>query len=286
MSAVIIDGRKVAERIRSEVAQRAREVGIGDASPGLAVVLVGDNPASAMYVRNKGRTAERLGIRYRLHTPPASLSTGELLYLVRSLGADDSVDAILVQLPLPRHIDADAVIDAVDPRKDADGFHPLNLGLLAGGRPVLAPPCTPAGCMELLRHYEVPVAGQRAVVIGRSTIVGRPLAIMLTNADATVTLCHSKTRDLPAVSREADILVTATGRPGAIDGSYVKPGACVIDVGTTPIEGGVAGDAERSSVEAVAGWLTPVPGGVGPMTIAMLMRNTVALAASRRPVAA
>jgi methylenetetrahydrofolate dehydrogenase (NADP+)/methenyltetrahydrofolate cyclohydrolase len=286
MSAVIIDGRAVAERVRAGVEGRVRHIAAGDGAPTLAVVLVGDDPASAMYVRNKERAAARLGIRVVHHTPPASVGTGELVYLVRSLGDDDGVDAILVQLPLPRHVETDAVIDAVDPRKDADGFHPLNLGQLAAGRSVTAVPCTPAGCMELLRAYDVPIAGSRAVVIGRSTIVGRPLAIMLTNADATVTVCHSKTRDLAAVAAEADILVAALGRPAAVDASYVKPGACVIDVGTTPVEGGVVGDVDRARVEPVAGWLTPVPGGVGPMTIAMLMRNTVELAAARRRPAA
>jgi methylenetetrahydrofolate dehydrogenase (NADP+)/methenyltetrahydrofolate cyclohydrolase len=276
----------VAERVRAGVEEQVRLMGTDDRAPTLAVVLVGDDPASAMYVRSKERVAARLGIRVLHHTPPASVDTGELVHLVRSLGDDDSVDAILVQLPLPRHVQTDAVIDAVDPRKDADGFHPLNLGRLAAGRAVTASPCTPAGCMELLRAYDVRVAGSRAVVIGRSTIVGRPLASMLTNADATVTVCHSRTQDLPAVAAEADILVAALGRPGAVDASYVKPGACVIDVGTTPTDGGVAGDVDRAGVEPLAGWLTPVPGGVGPMTIAMLMRNTVELAAARRRPAA
>ena len=201
---------------------------------------------------------------------------------MRSLEADDSIDGILVQLPLPPHIDAAAVTACISPEKDADGFHPYNLGRLAEGRPAAVAPGTPLGCMELLRRSEMPIRGSRAVVVGRSAIVGRPLALMLTNADATVTICHSRTRDLAAVCREADILVAAIGRPGMVDASFVKPGAFVIDVGTTPRDGVVLGDVDRESVEPVAGWLTPVPGGVGPMTVAMLLRNTTSLATARR----
>jgi methylenetetrahydrofolate dehydrogenase (NADP+)/methenyltetrahydrofolate cyclohydrolase len=190
---------------------------------------------------------------------------------------------MLVQLPLPRQIDSAAVLEAVPAAKDADGFHPLNLGRLAAGAAPPVLPGTPLGCMELLRRSGVPIAGSRAVVVGRSVIVGRPLALLLLNADATVTVCHSKTRDLAAVCREADILVAAIGRPGMITAQYVKPGAAVIDVGTTPVDGHLLGDVDRASVEPVAGWLTPVPGGVGPMTVAMLLRNTLALARARRP---
>jgi methylenetetrahydrofolate dehydrogenase (NADP+)/methenyltetrahydrofolate cyclohydrolase len=195
---------------------------------------------------------------------------------------DDGIDGILVQLPLPSQIDPDTVLTAVRPDKDADGLHPLNFGLLAKGAhaPVVA--CTPAGCMELLRRSEVPIRGSHAVVVGRSAIVGRPMAMLLLNADCTVTMCHSRTRDLLGVCRSADILIAATGRPGMITTDYVKPGACVIDVGTTSVDGKLRGDVDRASVEPVAGWLTPVPGGVGPMTIAMLMHNTVALCAARR----
>lgn len=250
-------------------------------APGLAVVLCGDDPASASYVRGKGRIAEKVGIGFALHTPGADSTTGQLVDLVAGLNADPAVDAILVQLPLPPQIDQDAVIEAVDPAKDADGFHPVNLGRLAAGRTVTAPPCTPAGCLELLRRHGVPLRGSRAAVIGRSTIVGRPLALMLTNEDATVTLCHSRTADLPAVCRQADILVAAAGRPAMVGADHVKAGAAVIDVGTTPVEGRLRGDVDRDAVEPVAGWLTPVPGGVGPMTIAMLMRNTCSLAAAR-----
>jgi methylenetetrahydrofolate dehydrogenase (NADP+)/methenyltetrahydrofolate cyclohydrolase len=286
MSAVIIDGKAVAADIRASVTRECEALlRQGMTAPGLAVVLCGDNPASAMYVRNKGRTAERVGIRFQLHTPPATSSAEELLQLVRRLDNDDEVDAILVQLPLPSGVDTRAVIDCVSPQKDADGFHPLNFGRLAEGTPGVVTPCTPHGCMELMSRYDVPLAGARAVVVGRSTIVGRPLAAMLTNADATVTVCHSKTVDLEDVCREADILVAATGRPQMINAGHVKPGACVIDVGTTPTDNGVVGDVNRAAVEPVAGWLTPVPGGVGPMTIAMLLQNTVALAVARRHAA-
>jgi methylenetetrahydrofolate dehydrogenase (NADP+)/methenyltetrahydrofolate cyclohydrolase len=217
-----------------------------------------------------------------LHRPPADSSTDALVERVGALDADDSVDGILVQLPLPPQIDAAAVMECISPEKDADGFHPCNFGRLAEGHPGTVAPGTPLGCMELLSRYDVPLRGSRAVVIGRSAIVGRPLALMLTNADATVTICHSRTVDLAAISREADILVAAIGRPRMVDASYVKPGAFVIDVGTTPVDGAVVGDVDRASVEPVAGWLTPVPGGVGPMTVAMLLRNTVALARARR----
>jgi methylenetetrahydrofolate dehydrogenase (NADP+)/methenyltetrahydrofolate cyclohydrolase len=283
MSAVIIDGKAVAAELRAELAARiALITEDGTPPPSLAVVLCGDDPASALYVRNKGRAAERAGVRFALHRPPADSTTDELAALVGALDADDSVDGILVQLPLPAQIDAVAVMERVSPEKDADGFHPCNFGRLAEGHPGTVAPCTPLGCMELLRRSDVRLPGSRAVVIGRSAIVGRPLALMLTNADATVTICHSRTRDLAAISREADILVAAIGRPRMVDASYVKPGAFVIDVGTTPEDGVVVGDVDRASVEPVAGWLTPVPGGVGPMTVAMLLRNTVALARARR----
>jgi methylenetetrahydrofolate dehydrogenase (NADP+)/methenyltetrahydrofolate cyclohydrolase len=284
VSAIIIDGRAVAQGIRDEVAAEVEQmVAAGAAPPHLAVILCGDDPASATYVRGKQRAAEKAGIRFTLETPPGDSTTEQLVRLCRRFAEAADVDGILVQLPLPRQIDADAVLEAVPADKDADGFHPLNFGRLAAGQQVETGPGTPMGCMELLRRAGVPIAGQRAVVLGRSVIVGRPLALLLLNADATVTICHSKTRDLAAVCREADILVAAIGRPGMITAEYVKPGAAVIDVGTTPIEGrGVVGDVNRESVEPVAGWLTPVPGGVGPMTIAMLMRNTLALARARR----
>jgi methylenetetrahydrofolate dehydrogenase (NADP+)/methenyltetrahydrofolate cyclohydrolase len=286
VSAIIIDGSAVARSIRAEIATEVAAMAAARlATPHLGVVLCGDDPASATYVRNKGRAAERAGIRFTLLTPGADSRTADILGLCAGLSGDPDIDGMLVQLPLPRQIDAGAVLEAVPAAKDADGFHPLNLGRLAAGAvpPVL--PGTPLGCMELLRRSGVPIAGSRAVVVGRSVIVGRPLALLLINADATVTVCHSKTRDLAAVCREADILVAAIGRPGMITAEYVKPGAAVIDVGTTPVDGRLLGDVDRASVEPVAGWLTPVPGGVGPMTVAMLLRNTLALARARRPAA-
>jgi methylenetetrahydrofolate dehydrogenase (NADP+)/methenyltetrahydrofolate cyclohydrolase len=283
VSAIIVDGKAVAAELRAELTDEvARMSTEGIDPPSLAVVLCGDDPASAIYVRNKRRAAERAGVRFTLLTPSGESSTAELVALVRSLEADDSIDGILVQLPLPPQIDAEAVMACISPEKDADGFHPYNFGRLAEGHPALVAPGTPLGCMELLRRSDFPLRGSRAVVIGRSAIVGRPVALLLTNADATVTICHSRTRELPSICREADILVAAIGRPGMVDASYVKPGAFVIDVGTTPIDGVVHGDIDRASVEPVAGWLTPVPGGVGPMTIAMLLRNVLALARARR----
>ncbi len=283
MTATIIDGSAIAKTIRAEIATEvATMVEAGHAAPHLAVVLCGDDPASATYVRNKGRAAERAGIRFTLHTPGGDSSTAEILDLCARIREDPGVDGRLVQLPLPRQIDSAAVLEAVPAAKDADGFHPLNLGRLAAGAAARVVPGTPLGCMELLRRSGVPIAGSRAVVVGRSVIVGRPVALLLVNADATVTVCHSKTRDLAGVCREADILIAAIGRPGMITAEFVKPGAAVIDVGTSPVEGRLLGDVDRASVEPVAGWLTPVPGGVGPMTIAMLLRNTLALARDRR----
>jgi len=286
MSATIVDGKAIAAELREELA--AEIVAMtedGSRPPSLAVVLCGDDPASALYVRNKGRAAERVGIHFMLHRPPGTSTTAELVDLVRELDADDEVDGILVQVPLPSHIDEQAVTRWVSREKDADGFHPYNLGLLAAGHEGAVAPCTPLGCLELLRRSGVSVRGKRAVVIGRSPNVGRPLAFLLTNADATVTVCHSRTGDLASVCREADILVAATGRPQMVDATYVKPGAFVIDVGTTPQEGALIGDVDRAGVEPMAGWLTPVPGGVGPMTVAMVLRNTLALARARRSLA-
>ncbi|MBJ7594557.1 MAG: bifunctional 5,10-methylenetetrahydrofolate dehydrogenase/5,10-methenyltetrahydrofolate cyclohydrolase [Candidatus Dormibacteraeota bacterium] len=282
MSAVIIDGRAVAAAVREEVGARARELTESGIRPGLGVVLCGENPASQIYVRNKGKAAEELGLRVDQQTPPGDSSTADIVSVVQRMNDDDGIDGILVQLPLPSQIDPDAVLDVLRPDKDADGLHPLNMGLLAQGAkpPVVA--CTPAGCMEMLRRYDVPLRGSRAVVVGRSALVGRPMAMLLVNADCTVTMCHSRTVDLPAACREADILIAAIGRAGMITADYVKPGACVVDVGTSRVDGKLRGDVDRESVEPVAGWLTPVPGGVGPMTIAMLMHNTVALCAARR----
>ena len=284
MSAVIIDGKAVAAAVRAEVAERARQLSDAGIRPGLGVVLCGHDSASEIYVRNKGKVAEELGLHVDQQTPPGDSSTADIVSVVQRMNDDDGIDGILVQLPLPSQIDPDAVLDVLRPDKDADGLHPVNMGLLAQGArpPVVA--CTPAGCMEMLRRYDVPLRGSRAVVVGRSALVGRPMAMLLLNADCTVTMCHSRTVDLPAVCRDADILIAAIGRAGMITADYVKPGACVIDVGTSRVDGKVRGDVDRESVEPVAGWLTPVPGGVGPMTIAMLMHNTVALCAARRGV--
>jgi len=282
LSAIIIDGTAVASAVREDVQRDAEAmVAAGMRAPRLDVVLCNDDPASASYVRSKERMAERLAMRGTVHTPPLDSSTEQIVALVEQLNDDDDVDAMLVQLPLMPHIDSGAVLNAIAPEKDADGLNPINFGLLAQGRPRVAP-ATPAGCMELLRRYDVPIRGARAVVIGRSSLVGRPIAALLTNADATVTVCHSRTRDLPGVCREADILVAALGRPGFVDASYVKPGACVLDVGINRVGERIVGDVDRDSVEPVAGWLTPVPKGVGPMTVAMLMRNMLDLARARR----
>jgi methylenetetrahydrofolate dehydrogenase (NADP+)/methenyltetrahydrofolate cyclohydrolase len=283
VSAILIDGKAMAAEIRAEVgAEVAAMVGAGGPAPHLAVVLCGDDPASHTYVRNKGRAAEKAGIRFTLHTPPGTSTTAQLVELVRSVVADDDVDGVLVQLPLPHQIDQESVTSCVPVVKDADGFDALTFGRLAQGAPITVGPGTPMGCMEMLRRSGITIAGARAVVVGRSVIVGRPMALLLTNADATVTICHSRTRDLAAVCREADILVAAIGRPRMITADFVKPGAAVIDVGINQEGSGIVGDVDREAVEPVAGWLTPVPGGVGPMTIAMLLRNTLTLARARR----
>jgi methylenetetrahydrofolate dehydrogenase (NADP+) / methenyltetrahydrofolate cyclohydrolase len=282
MSAVIIDGRAVAAAVRGQVAARISELTAAGTTPGLGAILCGDDPGSAVYVRNKGRVAQELGIHFDLRRPDAGSSTRDILELVHAMNEDDRIDGILVQLPLPAQIDPDIIQAATSPNKDADGLHPFNFGRLAQGAPAKVVACTPSGCMELLRRYDVPLRGARAVVVGRSALVGRPLGMLLLNADCTVTFCHSHTANLASVCRQADILVAATGRPGMITADHIKPGACVIDVGTTRVGDKLRGDVDRESVEPVAGWLTPVPGGVGPMTIAMLMHNTVALCAARR----
>jgi methylenetetrahydrofolate dehydrogenase (NADP+)/methenyltetrahydrofolate cyclohydrolase len=282
MSAKILDGKALAARIKDQLATEVDELRARGIEPGLAVILVGEDPASQIYVRNKGKAAEELGIHVEQQTPPGDSSTADIVSIVQRMNDDDGIDAILVQLPLPAQIDPDVILVATDPDKDADGLHPFNFGRLAQGAPAKVVACTPAGCMELLRRYEVPLRGARAVVVGRSALVGRPLGMLLLNADCTVTFCHSHTADLASVCRQADILVAAAGRPGMITAEYVQPGACVLDVGTTKVGDKLRGDVDRDSVEPVAGWLTPVPGGVGPMTVAMLMRNTVALCAARR----
>jgi methylenetetrahydrofolate dehydrogenase (NADP+)/methenyltetrahydrofolate cyclohydrolase len=280
MSAKIIDGRKIAEALRGEIAREAAELrsrtGI---IPHLAAVLVGDDPASAVYVRNKQKACEKAGLKSTLIKLPAETTGAELLDRVRRLNADESVHGILVQLPLPRQIAPQPVLDAVAPLKDVDCFHPENVGLLSQGRPRFMP-CTPSGVQQLLMHSGVPVPGAHVVIVGRSDLVGRPLALMLMQkgpaADATVTICHSRTRDLGSVTRAADILVAAMGQPEFIKADMVRPGAVVIDVGTS--RGGertVVGDVEFAGVSQVASAITPVPGGVGPMTITMLLANTV-----------
>ncbi len=303
MAANILDGNKIAAEIRSEIASEVRAMTAAGMRPGLAVVLVGNNPASEIYVRGKVKSCEELGIYSEKHTPPDTVSTEALLELIEDLNRRDEIDGILVQLPLPTQVDSKKVLLAVDPRKDVDGFHPMNVGYLSTQRPGLVP-CTPAGIMEILKRSNIPVAGQEAVVVGRSDIVGKPVAMLLLNANATVTVCHSKTRDLPGVCRRADILVAAIGRAGMVTPEFVKPGAAVIDVGMNKVtdkaefERLFAGNARREEtfrtkgstlvgdvdprVAEVAGAVTPVPGGVGPLTIAMLMVNTVRAAKLRR----
>jgi len=302
MPAAILDGTKIAQEIRSEAAVEVKSMTAGGVRPGLAVVLVGHNPASEIYVRGKVKACEEVGVYSEKFTPPETASTAELLALVEDLNRRDEIDGILVQLPLPAQVDAKKVLLAVDPAKDVDGFHPMNVGFLSTQRPGLVP-CTPAGVLEILKRSGIPIAGREAVVVGRSDIVGKPVAMLLTNSNATVTICHSKTHDLAAVCRRADILVAAIGRAGIITRDFVKPGATVIDVGMNTVSDPVefrrffAGNAKREEtflkkgstlmgdvhpeVAEVAGALTPVPGGVGPLTIAMLMFNTVKAAKMR-----
>ena len=303
MPASILDGNKIASDIRAEVAVEVKSLSAAGMRPGLAVILVGNHPASEIYVRGKVKSCEEVGIYSEKHTPPDTVSTQDLLALVNDLNHRDEIDGILVQLPLPSQVDSKKVLMAVDPAKDVDGFHPMNVGFLSTQRPGLVP-CTPAGIMEILKRSNIPVAGQDAVVIGRSDIVGKPTAMLLTNGNATVTICHSKTRDLPGVCRRGDILVAAIGRAGMVTRDFVKPGATVIDVGMNKVTDRAefdrlfAGNAKREEtfrtkgstlvgdvhpeVAEVAGAMTPVPGGVGPLTIAMLMANTLRAAKLRR----
>ncbi len=279
MTARLIDGKAVAAALRAEVAARVAAAGF---SPGLAVVLVGEDPASSVYVRTKDRAAREAGIIPQTIRLSADTAQAELLAVIHSLNQDPAVDGILVQLPLPKGIDPQAVIQAIDPAKDVDGFHPVNVGRLADGRPSLVP-CTPLGVMKLLKATGIAVAGARALVLGRSSIVGRPMASLLLGADATVTIAHSRTRDLPAECLRADIVVAAVGRPEMVTGDWIKPGATVIDVGINRLaDGRLVGDAAFESCAAVAGAITPVPGGVGPMTVACLLENTLAAALTRR----
>jgi len=313
MPARILDGLKIRDEIFSELKSEIAKLHAQGIRPGLAAVLVGENPASQLYVKSKIAACEQLGMASWLHTPPAGVSTDYMLQLVRDLNADDNVDGILIQLPLPAQIDSKRVLESVDPAKDVDGFHPVSLGRLVSNRPGLVA-CTPAGCMEMLRRNKIPIEGAHAVVLGRSDIVGKPMALLLLHANATVTICHSKTRDLPDVIRRADILVAAIGKAGYVQPDWIKPaaagrpGAAVIDVGTNKVtdaaeaaqllrnfperlekfrtKGNVLiGDVHPDAIQ-VAGALSPVPGGVGPMTITMLMSNAVKAARLRRATSA
>ena len=278
----MIDGKAVAARVRAEVMQAASELRATGAAPTLAVVLVGDDPASAIYVRNKTRAAREANVDVRDHRLPATATQAELGALIDSLNRDSGVDGILVQMPLPPPLDPDAVVRALDPGKDVDGLHPANLGSLAQGRPRFVP-CTPNGCMRLLREVDTQLDGARAVVIGRSLLVGKPIALLLSNANATVTMCHSRTRDLADEVRRADIVVAAVGRAELVRGDWIKPGAVVLDVGMNrKADGKLVGDVEFAAAAERARAITPVPGGVGPMTVAYLLENTVTAARWRR----
>jgi len=306
MTARILSGTAIRDQIFAELKEEAARLAAEGIRPGLAAVLVGENPASQLYVKSKIAACEQLGIASWLHTPPASSTTGEMLGLVEELNRDENVDGILVQLPLPSQVDTKKVLETVNPAKDVDGFHPVNLGRLVSGRPGLVA-CTPAGCMEILRRNDIPLEGANAVVLGRSDIVGKPMALLLMHANATVTICHSKTRDLPEIVRRADIVVAAMGRAGYVKADWIKSGAAVIDVGTNTVKdpkeaeqllakfperlekfrakGSVlVGDVHPDAL-FTAGALTPVPGGVGPMTITMLMSNTVKASKMRRGAA-
>ena len=303
MTARILDGTKIRDEIFAELKHEIGRLAHEDIRPGLAAVLVGENPASQLYVKSKIAACEQLGLASWMHTPPTSITTDPMLRLVETLNNDSAVDGILIQLPLPPHVDTKRVLEAVDPAKDVDGFHPVNLGRLVSGRPGLVA-CTPAGCMEILRRNGIQIEGANAVVLGRSDIVGKPMSLLLMHANATVTICHSKTRDLADVVRRADIVVAAMGRAGYVQADWIRPGAAVIDVGTNKVTDTKEAESllrnfparlqkfrEKASVligdvhpDAVstAGALTPVPGGVGPMTITMLMSNTVKAARLRR----
>ena len=279
MTARLIDGKAIAALLRERIATRVATLRF---SPGLAVVQVGEDPASSVYVRTKDKAARAAGIEARTIRLPASTTQAALLAVINDLNRDDSVDGILVQLPLPAGLSAQAVIEAIDPAKDVDGFHPLNVGHLTDGRPHLVP-CTPMGVMHLLREAGVPTKGARALVLGRSSIVGRPMASLLISADATVTVAHSRTQDLPAECRQADILVAAIGKPEFVKADWIKPGATIIDVGINRLpDGRLVGDVDFSKCSLIAGAITPVPGGVGPMTVACLLENTVTAAIARR----
>src|SRR2546425_13127186 len=304
MAATLLDGNKIANEIRAEVAAEVRTISAAGVRPGLAVILVGNNPASEIYVRGKVKSSEEVGIYSEKLTPAENITTDELLELVLELNQREEIDGILVQLPLPPQVDSKKILMAVDPAKDVDGFHPVNVGFLSTQRPGLVP-CTPAGIIEILKRSGIPIAGQEAVVVGRSDIVGKPVAMLLINGNATVTVCHSRTRDLPGVCRSADILVAAIGRAAMVTADYIKPGAVVVDVGMNKVESRadaerifdparltdfdrrgslLVGDVHPGDMARIASAYTPVPGGVGPLTIAMLMQNTIESAERRSGV--
>ena len=274
MSAIIMDGKAVSALVRREVKERAALLASKGVKPGLAVVLVGDDPASQVYVRQKEKACNEVGFASFMRYLPASTDERELLDLIDGLNSDPAVHGILVQLPLPKHIDKDRVAEAIGPEKDVDGFHPMNVGRLTLGIETMEP-CTPKGIVYLLEHYGIDIEGKRAVVVGRSNIVGKPVSLLLLSRNATVTVCHSRTKDLAGVTRQADILVAATGKPKMINSSMVKGGAVVMDVGITRTQSGLIGDVDFDAVKEVASYITPVPGGIGPMTIAMLLLNAL-----------
>ncbi len=287
MSAEVLDGKRIAKEIQAEIKQRvATFVETHHFAPALAAVLVGDDPASQVYVRNKERACERAGIKSQLHRMPADSTTDEVLEKVRQLNEDPEVSGILVQLPLPREVDTQVVLDAVSPLKDVDAFHPRNVGLISQGRPQFLP-CTPHGIVQMLKRHQIHTQGKNVVIVGRSDIVGKPMALMLANRDiglgpemanATVTICHSQTSDLGAVTQQADILIAAIGQPKFITGDMVKLGAVVVDVGINRTDDGLVGDVDYNDVVPVASYVTPVPGGVGPLTVTMLLENTLSAA--------
>lgn len=275
MTARVIDGAKAATELREELALRVERLSLRGVQPGLAVVIVGDDAASQVYVRNKAKACEAIRVRSEVHTLPETTTESALLTLIDMLNHDDRIHGILVQLPVPKHIRKDAVLAAISADKDVDGFHAENMGALVGGESTF-PPCTPWGCLHLLETAGVPIWGKHAVILGASTIVGKPMALMLMNKGATVTVCNSKTPDPALLTRQADIVVAAVGRANLVKADWLKPGAAVIDVGINRLDTGkLAGDVDFESAKHVAGWITPVPGGVGPMTIAMLLANTV-----------
>lgn len=285
MPAQLIDGNLLSKKLRAEIATRSAILTAKGVRPGLAVIVVGDDPASQVYVRNKVKACEDVGFHSVLERYPAELDEAQLLARIATLNADPSIHGILVQLPLPKHIAADRVLEAIASEKDVDGFHVANAGALMVGAPLFKP-CTPYGCMKMLESIEYPLRGARAVVIGASNIVGKPMAMLLLQAGATVTICNSKTKDLSVHTKDADIVVVATGKPKMITGNMIKPGAVVIDVGINRLpDGKLCGDVDFDTAKYVAGWITPVPGGVGPMTITMLLMNTLeAVERSMKPV--